>query len=488
MAPSNIALTHQQTGSQRLRLLQSDLFAALFSKLATRNAMLYSAYFRRQLEKLPLLPVDSDAMQILHQANQFKQRILALIAQAERRIYLVALYLQDDEAGREIMQALYAAKQARPQLDIKVFVDFHRAQRGLIGKGAQSGNHLMYQEFASQYPACDIPFYGVPVKRREWLGVLHLKGFLFDNTLLYSGASLNNVYLHQQDRYRFDRYHQIQNADLADSFARLILRHFVNDAAIPRLDKNPIPNIKQIKSEQRRFRRRLQAGGYEFEESVIGPRQFGVTPLIGLGKRGNKLNRVIRDLVRSASQEIFICTPYFNPPSSLARDISGLLQRKVKVTIVVGDKTANDFYIPPSEPFKTVGGLPYLYEINLRRFANRYQNYIDNGQLNIMLWQHEQHSYHLKGIFVDDQLSLITGSNLNPRAWALDLENGMLLRDPHRLLCERFDAERANILQHTRRLTHYSELEQLQDYPDAVKRLLTRIQRFKAHILLKQIL
>ena len=57
-----------------------------------------------------------------------------------------------------------------------------------------------------------------------------------------------------------------------------------------------------------------------------------------------------------------------------------LLQRKVKVTIVVGDKTANDFYIPPCEQFKTVGGLPYLYEINLRRFANRYQNYIDNGQ------------------------------------------------------------------------------------------------------------
>ncbi len=196
----------------------------------------------------------------------------------------------------------------------------------------------------------------------------------------------------------------------------------------------------------------------------------------------------MRDLIRSAEREIFICTPYFNPPRVLSRDIDGLLKRKVKVTIVVGDKTANDFYIPPSEPFKTVGALPYLYEINLRRFAGRYQHFIDNGQLNIMLWKHEQHSYHLKGIFVDDQLSLITGSNLNPRAWALDLENGMLLRDPHRLLCDRFLAEKENILQHTSRLAHFSELEQLQDYPEAVKRLLTRIQRFKAHILLKQIL
>ncbi len=450
--------------------------------------MLYSAFFRRQLEKLPLLPVDSDAIQILHEAREFKQRILDLIAQAERRIYLVALYLQDDEAGREIMQALYSAKQQRPELDIRVFVDFHRAQRGLIGKGPQCGNHTMYQEFAEKFPSCDIPFYGVPIKRREWLGVLHLKGFVFDNTVLYSGASLNDVYLHQQDRYRFDRYHQITNPALADSFSRFIFRHFVNDIAVPRLDKPEIPQIKHIKTEQRRFRRRLQSGRYEFEESVIGPRQFGLTPLVGLGKRGNRLNRTIRDVIRSAEQNVFICTPYFNPPSSLSRDLEGLLHRNVSVTIVVGDKTSNDFYIPPEEPFKTVGGLPYLYEMNLRRFASRYQTYIDRGQLNIMLWRHDQNSYHLKGLFVDDKLSLITGSNLNPRAWALDLENGFLIRDPHQLLKTRFDAEKENILRYTTRLTHFSELEELKAYPEAVKRLLTRIQRFKAHILLKQIL
>jgi CDP-diacylglycerol--serine O-phosphatidyltransferase len=450
--------------------------------------MLYSAYFRRQLEKLPLLPVDSDALQILFQADQFKARILELIAKAERRIYLVALYLQDDEAGREIMQALYTAKQQRPQLDIRIFVDFHRAQRGLIGKGPQHGNDRMYQEFSARHPDIAIPVYGVPVKRREWLGVLHIKGFVFDNTLLYSGASLNNVYLFQQDRYRFDRYHQITNAGLTDTFVRFIMRHFVNDAAVPRLDQPDVPNIKTLKNDQRRFRQLLQTGRYEFEDSVIGPRQFGVTPLVGLGKRGNRLNRAIRDLFRSAEKKIFICTPYFNLPRSLTRDIDGLLDRQVSVTIVVGDKTANDFFIPPSEPFKTVGGLPYLYEINLRRFAQRYQHYIDNGQLNLMIWKHEQNSYHLKGIFVDDHTSLITGSNLNPRAWALDIENGLLLRDSHRLLTDRFQAEQQNILTHATRITHFSQLQVLADYPDDVKKLLTRIQRFKAHILLKQIL
>ena len=99
--------------------------------------MLSSAHYRKQLEKLPLLPLPADALRVLDSASAFKQRILTLIAEARRRIYLVALYLQDDEAGREILTALYAAKQARPELDIRIFVDFHRAQRGLIGKGSQ---------------------------------------------------------------------------------------------------------------------------------------------------------------------------------------------------------------------------------------------------------------------------------------------------------------------------------------------------------------
>lgn len=449
--------------------------------------MFSSAHYRKQLEKLPQLAVQPDSLRILHSAGEFKQRILQLIATAKQRIYLVALYLQDDEAGREILDALYAAKQARPELDIKIFVDFHRAQRGLIGKGPQAGNHLLYQQRAAEQPDA-IEYYGVPVKRREWLGVLHLKGFLFDNTLLYSGASLNNIYLHQQERYRYDRYHELTHADLAASWAAFILHTFAHDSAVPRLDRTPVPNIRQLRGEWRRFRIKLQAAKYQFPSMLVREGQVGLTPLVGLGKRRNRLNKAIRDLIRSCEKKLFICTPYFNPPKSVSRDIEGLLFRGVNVTLVIGDKTANDFFIPPGEPFNTVGGLPYLYEVNLRRFAERYQDFIHRGQLNIMLWKHDQNSYHLKGLFADDDLILITGSNLNPRAWALDLENGLLLQDKESLLANEFAREQQQILQHTRRLAHFSELEQITDYPDQVRRLLVRLQRFKAHLLLKQLI
>jgi CDP-diacylglycerol--serine O-phosphatidyltransferase len=126
-----------------------------------------------------------------------------------------------------------------------VFVDFHRAQRGLIGKGKQ-GNHLMYQAMAASHQH-QIEIYGVPVKGRELLGVLHLKGFIFDDTLLYSGASLNDIYLHQQERYRFDRYHQIHSPALTRSMVNYVDDVFLGSEAVQRLDRTGIPGAKQLK-------------------------------------------------------------------------------------------------------------------------------------------------------------------------------------------------------------------------------------------------
>jgi len=449
--------------------------------------MLTSAHYRKQLEKLPCLSVPADAVQIHHSASEFKNRILQLIATARVRIYLVALYLQDDEAGREILDALRRAKEANPQLEIRVFVDFHRAQRGLIGKGKQAGNHLLYQEFASQHPNL-IQFYGVPVKRREWMGVLHLKGFLFDDTLLYSGASLNNIYLQQQERYRFDRYHEITDSALASSWARFIQHYFLQSPAVKRLDLAPVPLVKSFRGELRRLRSHLQKARYDFAPALRAPGEVGITPLVGLGKLGNRLNKCIRDLLRGAKEEVFICTPYFNPPKYIAKDIDRLLRRGVRLTLVVGDKTANDFYIPPEEPFKAIGALPYLYEANLRRFCKAHKRAIDAGTLNVHLWRHEDNTFHLKGLLVDGNYALLTGNNLNPRAWRLDLENGLLIHDPLELLLPQHLAELERIMAHTQRLASHEAIEPVESYPAPVQRLLRRLARVRADRLVNQVL
>ncbi|PKG59174.1 CDP-diacylglycerol--serine O-phosphatidyltransferase, partial [Shewanella sp. GutDb-MelDb] len=113
---------------------------------------------------------------------------------------------------------------------------------------------------------------------------------------------------------------------------------------------------------------------------------------------------------------------------------------------------------------------------------------IDNGQLNIHLWKDGRNSFHLKGISADGKRHLITGSNLNPRAWALDLENGLLLQDDNESWKEQFEAEQTHILQHTERLYHYSQIETLHNYPEPVRKIMTRIKRLRADFLLRRIL
>ncbi|MEN9864441.1 MAG: CDP-diacylglycerol--serine O-phosphatidyltransferase [Pseudomonadota bacterium] len=445
---------------------------------------------RTSLTQLPRFALSASSVQILQQASQYRSTLLSLIASAERRIYLCSLYLQHDEAGEEILHALHAAKAARPQLDIVVLVDWHRAQRGLIGAaktpGKVAGNAAWYQQ-QCQIHATEVPVYGVPVQTRELFGVLHLKGFVIDDTVIYSGASINNVYLHKLDKYRHDRYLLLTNPALADAMQQFLRDHLLNSAAVLRLDQEQIPDTRSIWQSIRQFRAQLKKAHYALPLQDASLQQLSVTPLVGVGKN-NPLNRVLCQLLAASRERIMICTPYFNFPRAISREISRALKRGVVIDIIVGDKTANDFYIPPEQPFKAIGALPYLYEVNLRRFAKKQHRHIESGQLNLHLWRDADNSYHLKGIWVDQHYTLMTGNNLNPRAFRLDLENALLIHDPQHELTSLRQSEQDSIMRDTTRIGHFSWLEQVSDYPPEVAKLLKRLSRTRLDRLFYRVL
>ena len=209
---------------------------------------------------------------------------------------------------------------------------------------------------------------------------------------------------------------------------------------------------------------------------------------VGCGRRGNQLNRVIRDLVRSSRNTLVIFTPYFNLPKPLLRDLDAALKRGVKVTLTVGDKKANDFYNADEATFSTVEIVPYIYERLLASFLAKRQKYLDNGTLSLRLWQHDKNSFHLKGLVVDERYHLLTGSNLNPRAWALDLENGILLDDEKGEIADKFSEEFTRITQNTKVIRQASEIESVQNYPEKPRKLLKRLRMTQVDRLLKRFL
>ncbi|MEP9078574.1 CDP-diacylglycerol--serine O-phosphatidyltransferase [Enterobacter hormaechei] len=441
---------------------------------------------QQHLAQLPKISQSVDDVEFFYAPAHFRETLLEKIASATRRICIVALYLEQDEGGRAILNALYEAKRQRPELDVRVLVDWHRAQRGRIGAAASNTNADWYCHTAQENPGIDIPVYGVPVNTREALGVLHFKGFIIDDSVLYSGASLNDVYLHQLDKYRYDRYHLIRNPQMADIMFNWVDKNLVHGRGVHRLDDPHRPKSPEIKNDVRSFRQELRDAVYRFQGDASNE-ELSVTPLVGLGK-SSLLNKTIFHLMPCAEHKLTICTPYFNLPAVLVRNIIQLLRDGKKVEIIVGDKTANDFFITEDQPFKIIGALPYLYEINLRRFLSRLQYYVNTDQLVVRLWKDEDNSYHLKGMWVDDEWMLLTGNNLNPRAWRLDLENAILIHDPQHALAAKRDRELELIRTHTTVVRHYRDLQSIADYPVKVRKLIRRLRRIRIDRLISRIL
>ncbi|MDR1162535.1 MAG: CDP-diacylglycerol--serine O-phosphatidyltransferase [Candidatus Accumulibacter sp.] len=438
-------------------------------------------------DRLCGIPVMATHVRTLRGPAEFAKTLIERILGAQRRIFVSALYLENDEAGREVLDAIYAARDARPEIEIAVFVDWHRAQRGLIGKAPSQGNAALYKARALERGP-GVPIYGVPVQKSELMGILHLKGIVIDDDVFYSGASLNNVYLHWKENYRLDRYHLIRSPALADAMAGLMNGVLRANSAVHPLDTPKTPVTVEIRRKIVRFRRLLGAARYAFEKAGLRPGHVYITPLLGIGIRRNELNATILNLIRQVERHLVLFTPYFNLPGPIRRAISRKIQDGCRVTIVLGDKTANDFYIPPDQPFKAIGAIPYLYEANLRRFCKTYQKVMDSGQLNIHVWRHGENTFHVKGMLVDENFMLLTGHNLNPRAWRLDLENALLIHDPQQLLTAQNRAELKQITTHAKRIEHYEEIETTDAYPPPVQRLIRRLARVRIDRLLNQIL
>ncbi|HEY9511250.1 MAG TPA: CDP-diacylglycerol--serine O-phosphatidyltransferase, partial [Rhodanobacter sp.] len=76
----------------------------------------------------------------------------------------------------------------------------------------------------------------------------------------------------------------------------------------------------------------------------------------------------------------------------------------------------------------------------------------------------------------------------NPRAWALDLENALVLRDPAHLLHARHQAEWAALRQHATRVVDYRALESPRQYPAEVRKNLRRLNRTRLDRMVNRLL
>ncbi|MFH0776419.1 MAG: CDP-diacylglycerol--serine O-phosphatidyltransferase [Patescibacteria group bacterium] len=435
---------------------------------------------RENLEKskvfqaLPKFVLAPDEIETIESPEGFREDLLRQIADAKSRIWISALYIENDESGRQILAALRKAKNDNPKLKIKVFVDFHRNQRPRVGEKDPAA--------IETFRDANFEIIGVPVAASEAGGVLHTKGMVFDNKLIYSGASCNDVYLHGKDKYRVDRYRKFNNKALADAFVQYLKKVFLESEAAEDFTNGAVEIRKENRAKIEALRLKLREANFSAGNTPaeIRKAETYAVPIAGFGK-GNPLNKTIVDLINAAEKNITIYTPYFNISKDVRTAIAAALNKGIQVNIVVGDKEANDFYNSEKKIVEirqkklarrekrmmfAFDGLPYCYEHNLKKFMGDFRGEIDKNLLNIHLWQDGENTFHPKGVVIDDgEISLITGHNMNRRGDKKDPENGIVIVSDDASVKAQAVAEKDRFLEQTKPLTSPDGLPRITDYP-----------------------
>lgn len=173
----------------------------------------------------PCFPVSVRNITILTEPQQFYNAILQGCREARRRVTLASLYLGNGSLEEKIIESIATNPEfSEGRLEVNVLIDFTRGSRGVT-----NSRTLLLSLLQENRASCEVSLYHTPVLRgltkrmvpnrwNEIFGLQHMKVYIFDDTLVISGANLSNDYFTN----RQDRYYLIKDKSLTDFYCRLV--------------------------------------------------------------------------------------------------------------------------------------------------------------------------------------------------------------------------------------------------------------------------
>lgn len=161
-------------------------------------------YMRRLAERLDELDkVYVSGFKRLKNNDEFYERIKTLLSSAHT-VHIASLFFGCDGRMVEILDILEERK--RKRLSTVIFVDKNRSQE------TKSLRSLDTRGLASMFHFVDFSRLNfLPRRVNEVLKVFHTKALVFDNTVLLSGANMDDSYM----KNRLDRYLEVESHELA---------------------------------------------------------------------------------------------------------------------------------------------------------------------------------------------------------------------------------------------------------------------------------
>lgn len=171
----------------------------------------------------PCFPVNADKISVIQVPSVFYETLVSKSTSAKNRIKLASLYLGTGQLEQHLVTAIHDNLKENKDLTVDILLDFTRGTRGEINSKTKVLPLLNESE------KCVLSLYHTPVLRgitkrlapprwNELLGLQHMKVYLFDDTVILSGANLSNDYFTN----RQDRYIMIEDKHLADFYSNFL--------------------------------------------------------------------------------------------------------------------------------------------------------------------------------------------------------------------------------------------------------------------------
>lgn len=392
----------------------------------------------RECRTFPAVAAD---IEVLGDPTAYYEAILDGIRSSRRRVTLAALYLGTGPMEQRVMEELRAACARHPSLHVRVLFDHSRGTRG--------GGHstaAMFNRLVSEFPAqVHASLLLMPQLRRRWtarlptrlnegIAVQHAKAYVFDDTLLLSGANMSNDYFtNRQDRCW--RFHD--NPGLAAHFHDLVDRVAPFSHSVRPASWVPIAEFPDASSAAPAVLRRFGAALADWA------RPAGAAPSadartadttvhlaancapLGVSQDTDVTQQLLAHALASGCA-VHLATGYFNLPRSLRSLLAGgSLAPGASARLLTAHPSANGFFTATRSP---AGALPLAYSRIEEDFVRQCARRGVADRVSVSEWRRKGWTFHAKGLWVastaDEDPFLVTlGSpNFGRRSAERDLE------------------------------------------------------------------
>uniref|UniRef100_A0A914VQ02 CDP-diacylglycerol--glycerol-3-phosphate 3-phosphatidyltransferase n=1 Tax=Plectus sambesii TaxID=2011161 RepID=A0A914VQ02_9BILA len=419
-------------------------------------------------EHSPCIPVASSSVEILHTPEEFFLKLKELIKSSQKRIILSALYLGTGSLEQELVDCIrHALETTDATFRVRVLFDYTRGTRGIQQASSTTMLQSLVDEFADSdkiqvhlYHTPDLRGFlkkVLPERFNEVIGLQHMKLYIFDDSMIISGANLSDSYFtNRQDRYILikdcpaltDFYAQVVHAVARSSFVldkggEIILHEHCREHpyngdydAFCSMLRLRISNVVE------RFREKLPKRT-DADDTVIYPLvQMGP---VGVDTEDCVLRRVFAN--EDSQADISLASGYFNLTDDYTKLI--LERGRYKLSTLSASPQANGFF----GGHGISGYVPQLYShVSLLFFKQAARN---NRPVQMFEYDRPGWTFHAKGIWWDwhrrsaNSATFVGSTNFGYRSVHRDLEAQLVIVTENEGLKQRLREERTRLFEYS---------------------------------------